>query len=260
MNKRRFSNEDATDVTSPGSLETKRKLSKTHVSRSTDSDSPWWTKENLSSAEALWAMTLQSALPYFHEQQWDEVPDFPHPSAREEQLAEQQWYNLTEKVPPSPKPPPMSPQKTDFPVTFPPETKTQLDIADSSHSSVSRQDCGSKMITTEANIEKDQTYLHAVAGPSRIEEGMKQDEKRQTVRGSCFDSQTLVKDADIIEELMESEENEEKFIDSKSGEQAQEKLNSCPMCLLVFSVEASQMDRDCHLAQCLSEMNVDMSW
>nr|XP_061802199.1 Fanconi anemia core complex-associated protein 20-like [Nerophis lumbriciformis] len=159
----------------------------------------------------------------------------------EEQLAEQQWYNLTEKVPPSPKPPPMSPQKTDFPVTFPPETKTQLDIADSSHSSVSRQDCG-------------------IAGPSRIEEGMKQDEKRQTVRGSCFDSQTLVKDADIIEELMESEENEEKVIDSKSGEQAQEKLNSCPMCLLVFPVEASQMDRDCHLAQCLSEMNVDMSW
>ncbi|XP_046895771.1 uncharacterized protein si:ch73-70k4.1 [Hypomesus transpacificus] len=37
-------------------------------------------------------------------------------------------------------------------------------------------------------------------------------------------------------------------------------IQSCPMCLVVFPAGFTQMDCDGHLAQCLSEMNVDMAW
>ncbi|RVE71255.1 hypothetical protein OJAV_G00071890 [Oryzias javanicus] len=37
-------------------------------------------------------------------------------------------------------------------------------------------------------------------------------------------------------------------------------LQSCPMCLQEFPSGFSQMDRDSHLAQCLSAMNVDVTW
>uniref|UniRef100_A0A3B3BYI5 UBZ2-type domain-containing protein n=1 Tax=Oryzias melastigma TaxID=30732 RepID=A0A3B3BYI5_ORYME len=37
-------------------------------------------------------------------------------------------------------------------------------------------------------------------------------------------------------------------------------LQSCPMCLQEFPSGFSQMDCDSHLAQCLSDMNVDVTW
>lgn len=37
-------------------------------------------------------------------------------------------------------------------------------------------------------------------------------------------------------------------------------LPSCPMCLLAFPLGFTQMERDSHLAQCLSDMNIDMTW
>ncbi|CAL8368603.1 unnamed protein product [Lota lota] len=44
------------------------------------------------------------------------------------------------------------------------------------------------------------------------------------------------------------------------GVGVRERLQCCPMCTLVFPSRFSQMDCDSHLAQCLSEMNVDMAW
>ncbi|KAG9270150.1 hypothetical protein AMEX_G15068 [Astyanax mexicanus] len=41
---------------------------------------------------------------------------------------------------------------------------------------------------------------------------------------------------------------------------AEPKLECCPMCLMPFPAGFSQMDCDGHLAQCLSEMNMDMVW
>ncbi|KAJ0036166.1 hypothetical protein NQD34_004843 [Periophthalmus magnuspinnatus] len=43
-------------------------------------------------------------------------------------------------------------------------------------------------------------------------------------------------------------------------EGAEELLASCPMCLMVFSLGLSQLDRDSHLAQCLSDVNIDVTW
>lgn len=37
-------------------------------------------------------------------------------------------------------------------------------------------------------------------------------------------------------------------------------MSSCPMCLLVFPLGFTQLDRDGHLAQCLSEVNMDVTW
>ncbi|CAN9515326.1 unnamed protein product [Ophioblennius macclurei] len=37
-------------------------------------------------------------------------------------------------------------------------------------------------------------------------------------------------------------------------------LQSCPMCLLLFPVGFTQFECDSHLCQCLSDMNVDMTW
>ncbi|XP_072536847.1 uncharacterized protein [Salminus brasiliensis] len=44
------------------------------------------------------------------------------------------------------------------------------------------------------------------------------------------------------------------------AEAAEAKLECCPMCLMPFPAGFSQMDCDGHLAQCLSEMNVDVVW
>ncbi|XP_017537289.1 uncharacterized protein si:ch73-70k4.1 [Pygocentrus nattereri] len=41
---------------------------------------------------------------------------------------------------------------------------------------------------------------------------------------------------------------------------AEPKLECCPMCLMPFPAGFSQMECDCHLAQCLSEMNADVVW
>uniref|UniRef100_A0A3P9MQJ5 UBZ2-type domain-containing protein n=1 Tax=Oryzias latipes TaxID=8090 RepID=A0A3P9MQJ5_ORYLA len=53
--------------------------------------------------------------------------------------------------------------------------------------------------------------------------------------------------------------------EGSAGEEEQrhggkEELQSCPMCLQDFPSGSSQMDRDSHLAQCLSDMNVDVTW
>ncbi|XP_059913498.1 proline-rich protein HaeIII subfamily 1 [Gadus macrocephalus] len=48
--------------------------------------------------------------------------------------------------------------------------------------------------------------------------------------------------------------------EAELGEGGRERTQCCPMCTLVFPSRFSQMDCDSHLAQCLSEMNVDMAW
>ncbi|XP_077368058.1 uncharacterized protein LOC144013285 isoform X2 [Festucalex cinctus] len=269
MNKRKYFVEDTIEISSSqsgGSLETKRTAAKkTNVSRSTDCVSPWWTKEHLPPAEALWASTLKSALPYLNQQHWEPVPDLPRPSAAE--LDEERRCDLNGEAPPSPQPPPASQQCPDFPATSSQRTETGLDITNTSLSSLVQQERRkSNFATALARSEKDQTSPDAVAGPSRVEkEGRKPDvkqdvENRPTARVVCSDSQPLEKEENIIEERMETEKDgEKKCSDAKSTEGAQETLSSCPMCLLLFPVGASQLERDGHLAQCLSEMNVDMS-
>ncbi|XP_019747008.1 uncharacterized protein LOC109528610 [Hippocampus comes] len=261
INNRKYSSEDTVEVTSGGSLDTIHTAAKkTNVTRSTDSGSPWWTKEHLPAVENLWALTLQSALPYLKEKQW-EVPDFPHPSSTED------TSHVLDEVLPFPEPPPASQQCPDLPASSSQQSKAGLDIADRSLSSLIHHEHKGNFVTVRGRAEEDHTSLNAIAGPSRVKRGgKKQDrkaevEKRLMVQAHALDSQPLGEEENIFEERMETEEGEgKKSSGTKSREQALHKLDKCPMCLLVFPVGASQMDRDGHLAQCLSEMNVDMSW
>ncbi|XP_017296389.1 Fanconi anemia core complex-associated protein 20 [Kryptolebias marmoratus] len=61
---------------------------------------------------------------------------------------------------------------------------------------------------------------------------------------------------------VQQEEEEEAASSSSPGLKvpADEELQSCPMCLQPFPAGSTQMDRDGHLAQCLSDMDVDMTW
>ncbi|KAM9786190.1 uncharacterized protein ACB057_014582 [Neosynchiropus ocellatus] len=59
-------------------------------------------------------------------------------------------------------------------------------------------------------------------------------------------------------ERLEAEAHQLQEAEEKKN--AREEQQSCPMCLLVFPPRFTQLDRDGHLAQCLSEMNVDMTW
>ncbi|XP_076597948.1 uncharacterized protein LOC143327479 [Chaetodon auriga] len=79
---------------------------------------------------------------------------------------------------------------------------------------------------------------------------------------------------DLLVQTKPAPENEEEGVEDIEEEEAQRSvrgdgaaaggggggLQSCPMCLLVFPAGFTQMDCDGHLAQCLSEVNVDMTW
>uniref|UniRef100_A0A3Q1FJE5 UBZ2-type domain-containing protein n=2 Tax=Acanthochromis polyacanthus TaxID=80966 RepID=A0A3Q1FJE5_9TELE len=59
----------------------------------------------------------------------------------------------------------------------------------------------------------------------------------------------------VTEEEDEEAEEVQRSVEVRIG-----RLQSCPMCLQQFPAGFTQMDCDGHLAQCLSEMNVDMTW
>lgn len=47
---------------------------------------------------------------------------------------------------------------------------------------------------------------------------------------------------------------------SHRGQGPGESMLRCPMCQLVFPLGFTQLDRDSHLARCLSEVNMDVTW
>ncbi|XP_053706177.1 Fanconi anemia core complex-associated protein 20 isoform X1 [Synchiropus splendidus] len=48
--------------------------------------------------------------------------------------------------------------------------------------------------------------------------------------------------------------------DGEEKKNVSEEQQGCPLCLLVFPPSFTQLDRDGHLAECLSEMNEDITW
>ncbi|XP_054636238.1 uncharacterized protein si:ch73-70k4.1 [Dunckerocampus dactyliophorus] len=259
--------QNVTETTSSGFTETERASKKTKQTRSADSGSAWWNAKNLSPVESLWALTLQSAIPYLDNQHWDQVPDLPPPSAAgassPPRLEEDRWCDFSAEVPPFPqsRPPPESQNPDPLHPNSPQQAKSGAGTADSSLSSAI---CQEHEVSVHAGSKKDHPSLCTLAVPSsaREEEGRNEDrEEKMETHVNFFDSPPLGKEEEISDEMMGTEEDVEMNSgDTKSGEIAEGKLNSCPMCLQVFPVGFSQMDCDGHLAQCLSEMNVDMAW
>ncbi|XP_059189228.1 Fanconi anemia core complex-associated protein 20 [Centropristis striata] len=226
-------------------------------SRAEAGRSVWWNSEQLPAVERLWALTLKSALPYLENQHWDLAPDLPHPSTARPtalKLDEQRWCDLREEVAPFPEPS-LRPSWSLSSCQQEPsaETRPEPEPPDRQLSPTT---------SLQAVTKRPRQSLYSwegpasSAGPSSVggDKGRKAEETRP---GNRQPLTNWVKVSDSrVSPQREAEHKEE--VQEHVG--AAGRLQSCPMCLLLFPVGFTQMDCDSHLAQCLSEVNVDMTW
>ncbi|XP_029995741.1 Fanconi anemia core complex-associated protein 20 isoform X1 [Sphaeramia orbicularis] len=209
----------------------------------------WWNREQLPAPDSLWTLTLRAALPYREDQHWDLVPDLPHPSTGRHwpQIpGEHSWCDLSEDVAPFPEPPPLSPRS--------PSSRDPVNVSfpqlDSSVQTKPMPNLSSKAPSTSCGqTHPTKPTFHSQGGPLSSERPSRVDvgERRTAENEAVVNRQPPVKQTGAPQQD-----------DEEGGEGG--RLQSCPMCLLVFPVGFTQMDCDGHLAQCLSEMNVDMTW
>ncbi|XP_067383534.1 uncharacterized protein si:ch73-70k4.1 [Channa argus] len=253
----------------------------------------WWNREQLPAVESLWVLTLKSALPYLENQPWDVVPDLPHPSRPRLpalKLDEQQWCGLDDDVAPFPEPAstslrtslssdPVSASHQDLSV----QNKPGAEPADRQQPPHSRQPHSDPTASLQCLTKKTWLSRHssgeaAPAASVGTEDGRNGQEQGEPQTGAV-NRQRLTNKMKVPESrvsLQRKDENKEEKVEDEEVEEAQasfredggaaaaggggEGLQSCPMCLVVFPVGFTQIDCDGHLAQCLSEMNVDMTW
>ncbi|XP_075902080.1 uncharacterized protein LOC142901449 [Nelusetta ayraudi] len=224
----------------------------------------WWSREQLTSVETLWALTLQSALPHQEEQQWQLVPQLPpcsSASRRPPRLApdELRWCDLSEEVAPFPEPVPALLRTSSGP--NPSSSSSSLEPA------LSAQTPPETAAPSDARAHQEEE----TTAPGRLLEGPQPflpDRGRQPTSASCTaaNSQGSAEDAAQSEEVVVKAGGPVGREVCRDGAAAGGRagggggLQSCPMCLLEFPAGFSQMECDGHLAQCLSEVNVDVTW
>ncbi|XP_023132043.1 uncharacterized protein si:ch73-70k4.1 [Amphiprion ocellaris] len=250
----------------------------------------WWNTQPLPAVESLWAFTLKSALPYLENQHWDLVSDLPHLSAVRPtamKVDKPQWCDLNSEVAVFPESSAHSPRISSSPhsLSFSPyqqdlseQMKPVPHPLDKLLFSPSWQSPNCKTVSPQHSGKRQQLSLRrqdetaSSAGPSNAggEEGTAGGELEEETgpvsrqlfvnRVKMSDSQvSLQKEGENKEAVMEEEDEEEEEV-QRSVEVGIGRLQSCPMCLQLFPAGFTQMDCDGHLAQCLSEMNVDMTW
>ncbi|XP_034393497.1 uncharacterized protein si:ch73-70k4.1 isoform X2 [Cyclopterus lumpus] len=257
--------------------------------------SVWWSSEQLPAEESLWVLVLKSALPYLENQHWDLVPDLPHPSAAKPTAIkpdEQWWCDLSEEVAPFPEPSPPSPRTSWSPDPVGIRSSqqdlsvhTQLgpDSPARPASSHNRQSQDGKTTSLQALAKRPPPSLHSweglasSAGPLSVgihkgRTGREQEEDTGPVSRRPLANQVKVSNSRVCLQRQEEEEVHTSVRGDGDGgggggaaaaaaaAGGRGGLRSCPMCLMVFPVGFTQMDCDGHLAQCLSEVNVDMTW
>ncbi|XP_054465809.1 Fanconi anemia core complex-associated protein 20 [Anoplopoma fimbria] len=251
--------------------------------------SVWWSSEQLPPEQSLWATVLQSALPYLETRHL--VPDLPHPSAAKPtalKFNEQQWCDLSEEVAPFPEPSPPSPRTSRGPDPVSPgssqqelwvNTKSGPDPPARPPASHSRRSHDGETAPLQDLTKRARPSLHSwegppsLAGPSGVgghkgRAGGGQEEETGPVNSRLLTDQVLKSDRRVSLQREDEEEEEEEVHTSVRGDEGAAAggggrgggLQSCPMCLMVFPVGFTQTDCDGHLAQCLSEVNVDMTW
>ncbi|XP_037540484.1 Fanconi anemia core complex-associated protein 20 [Nematolebias whitei] len=193
---------------------------------------PWWRTAQPPAVESLWACTLMSALQNLENQLWDPVPDLPPPPAADPPAPnpdEQRWGDLGWEVPPLPECSLLCPRssliRASSQLDLPVQTKTAQNPPDRS------QNC---------LAEPPQLQQHGEEATSSSSAG------RRRVGGEI---------GPTIQEPKVSAPAEE-----EEAQRRDEEPQSCPLCLRAFPPGSTQMDRDGHLAQCLSELDVDMTW
>ncbi|KAF0036585.1 hypothetical protein F2P81_011897 [Scophthalmus maximus] len=253
----------------------------------------WWNGEQLPAVESLWAFTLRSSLSYLEEQHWDPVPDLPLPAALGPaalQFADQRGCDLREEVAPLPEPAPPSPRTMSSPdplrlgssqqylsVQTEPAPHTS-DTLLSSHGR-QRHDGRTASLTKRQwvpPLSREEAVSLAryssVGGREQVEEAGPF--KRQLLTNQVKDSKDK---GEVVKEKDEELGSVRGDVGAVAGGG---RLQSCPMCLLVFPVgsnfaqmrhdyagcqlptqsnQFTQMDCDGHLAQCLSQRNVDVT-
>ncbi|XP_034027786.1 uncharacterized protein si:ch73-70k4.1 [Thalassophryne amazonica] len=242
----------------------------------------WWNREPLPAVESLWALTVKSALPYLDSQSWDPVPDLPEPPPSEPavQTLNEEWFDLSNEVPPFPEfAVPFSPSPGPTPCTGPlglnfchqeipvqkKSVSVNLEREVSSHSGQMSDFNNQPLQVPVKNCPQSLSSWVEEASmlePSRgreEEKGEKEGSRQTTlVHRPHLHNQRKASDNPVLLEEERDIEGLEKVHSNGSPEEGG--LQRCPMCLLVFPVGFSQMECDGHLAQCLSEMNVDMTW
>ncbi|XP_007570135.1 Fanconi anemia core complex-associated protein 20 [Poecilia formosa] len=220
----------------------------------------WWNMSQPPAVESLWAFTLMSALPHLQNQLWDPVPDLPLPPAARPATpkVEEQWtYDLFSDAPPFPEDGPLTPglpsdpdrQRASSPQEISPvQTRPSGKTSDKGPPSDSRQSPEQRAEPPRA-LSRIQNWEKAA--PSSAGEPRVGGEQEQW-------SGRLVAESLKVSNPSVSPGGEEEEQSASKHEEGT--LQSCPMCLHVFPSGFTQMERDGHLAQCLSELSVDMTW
>ncbi|XP_026010948.1 uncharacterized protein si:ch73-70k4.1 isoform X3 [Maylandia zebra] len=206
----------------------------------------WWNRQQLLAVESLWAFTLQATLPCLEEQLWDQVPDLPHASA----------------AIPDPVGLSSSPEDPTAHTSTVPEPPVRGPCSHSMESSTHSPQTLSK--TRRPSLH---SWVEALPSPGFSSAG-KEEGRKATGPVSRKLPTYWVKVSDRVplqNEVEAKKEEEVQGCGKKDGGRGADGgagggLQSCPMCLQVFPAGFTQMDCDGHLAHCLSEMNVDMTW
>ncbi|XP_030277651.1 uncharacterized protein si:ch73-70k4.1 isoform X2 [Sparus aurata] len=226
----------------------------------------WWRREQLPAVESCWALTLKSALLYLENQHCDLVPDLLCPSIARPtspKLDDQRWCDLREEVASFPEPalPLQRTASSPGPLRLclsqhdpSVQTKVAPDPPDRPLPSHTWQSLNDKTTSLQAFTKRPQpshNSWEAVASSTSV--GREEERKeKETDKQICLEKKGKNK-----EKLVDEEEEVQRSGGEAAGGGT---LQSCPMCLLVFPAGFSQMDCDSHLAQCLSEVNMDMTW
>ncbi|MED6235693.1 hypothetical protein ATANTOWER_031849 [Ataeniobius toweri] len=230
----------------------------------------WWNTLQPPAVESLWAFTLMSALPHLQNQHRDPVPDLPLPPVvrpAAPKLGDHWKYDLLSEVPPFPEIYPLTPETppgldplsvSSSQENVPLQTRPSLKTPDKGPPSHNRQSPEQQTAPCQPLLSRSQRptvhRLEKAASSSAGQPWVKGELKQWSGPVSRQLQTELVKVSNPPVSTGEDDQVQ------RVGKPEEAALQSCPMCLQGFPAGFTQMERDSHLAQCLSEMNVDMTW
>ncbi|XP_041858922.1 translation initiation factor IF-2 isoform X2 [Melanotaenia boesemani] len=240
----------------------------------------WWRRLEPPAVESLWAFTLKSALPHPESQLWDPVPDLPLPSAAKStslKLEDDRWCDPCSDVDPFPDTSPPSPPSPRTPE--PPSLScSQQDLLVRTRPAPKPADRRSATHSRPSPDHQTAAPQHVLSKTQQTEE--EKEEEAAAAGQTCVGGKQKEETAAVSRQLRpecSGPPGEEKGPRRAGGDGGDggdggaggaggaggdggAGLQRCPMCLQVFPAGFTQMDCDGHLAQCLSDMNVDMTW
>ncbi|MCJ8734560.1 hypothetical protein PDJAM_G00236860 [Pangasius djambal] len=197
-----------------------------------------WTSSDLSDVEKLWMKTLQALCPQVSAPDSALcVPRLPQLSTKQEEECERRWCSLDEDVIPFPNP---LPHSSPFPSS--PDLQNRAGRVPV-RSTSSHERSGVSESEQEAN------------GAAAGKPGSGPEHSGPECEGEAG---TL--DNSEIKSGSDPEGDDEARTSERGSGSDRLRLECCPMCLMPFPAQFSQMECDGHLAQCLSEMNADVMW